>query len=270
MESLKSLLLPEEKAVSAIQIRTRSCWVYHKWRVLVFLVLFIALVFGYGLVISLTYKTTTVGPAYNATVTTYYRMNQYAEGMVEQGQAPSVSLIRLYFLTSYNYSSDCTDLVTFESAYVIAFYSNNGNQTGCSINVTTSYTVTSGAQGDFYLFNLNGFNFASDVYNNQPGDLVLVTRGTINSEGKSGIYTTTPEFQFKTGYSNNNVVISTNSNNWTYLSFDFQSIFVFALSARGWVWMIVGIVVTKIIAKLRGEKVHTTLVTEGDNIYFEV
>lgn len=269
MQQLKELLVPSTNDIAVSKIATRSRWIYLKPKIITFLIVFTLVMIGYTLFVSLTYKPVTLGPSYNASITTYYTMNDFAEGMLVTNIAPSVAISTLYFLNSFNYTTDCDAISITEDSYAIAIFSTLGNQTGCYINVTVNYTFPNNTQGDYYFITPNGFSFAPDVYHNQSGDIIFRTEGYM----KNGIavdYNTEVVFQFKTGFSNSNVMLSTSSNQWLALTFDIQAIYLFALSISSWIWLFTCMILTKIISKLRKEKVHTTIVSDNTNLFFEV
>ena len=267
MIKLKELLLPEETSLDFSNVKTRPKLQSFKWKFLIFLVLFSAMMVAYTLIVSLTYQTVLPAnnPSYNSTVTLSLVLNDLAPSMVEQGMLASVALNKAVFLNDYSYVTNCDNITLVQDSYVYAPTTNDPKDIGCSLNMTISYTMKYGQQGQYYLVSLNGFSFNPAIYSNIIGDLVLKTSGIIG-----GTFTTEPVFQILSGIDGQNVMLNTLSNDFTNMVFDLKNILLFGLSSSGIMWKILSLILTNIMSKIKQETRYGELVHTKNGMYIEV
>lgn len=267
MLQLKELLLPSEATLDFSTVKTRSKFHDLKWKILVFLILFALIMVVYILVTSLTYKQVSSenNPAYNVNITLYFVLNSLAPSMIQQGMLASVALNKAVFLNSYSYITNCGNISLIQDSYVYAPTTNDPFDIGCFLNLTVSYSMEYAQQGQYYLISLNGFSFNPNIYSQIKGDLVLKTTGIIGDT-----FTTTPVFQILSGINGQNVMISSLSNSFTYMTFDLKNIVLFGLSSFTLLWKVVNIFFGIILSKIKKEVRYSQLVNTQDGMYIEV
>lgn len=266
MEALKTLLLPETREFDLSRVRSRPRFPTLFRQLGTFALLFLLIVSGYALVLSLTYQPVPPGksPEYTFNYTMNFYMTEEGASSYEQGYPVYLQVMRMISLIHYNYSTNCPNFTVISSTFY-DLLTPKVPEIGCTINISLSIMMAPGQEGNFYFLYLFGVDAIPATVPDGLGDYVFVSSGYLGEP-----LNTTLERKIVSGGNAVAVVISTNLNTILELYIDWTRIYLFALAVSGWVWRLVSIIIWTIWRRYHRERLCYSLIETQQGMVLEI